>query len=68
MSAFKDYLGDAVYADTDGYGIILTTEDGISTTNTIVLEPEVLAALNRYAERIRQHFKEQAQLEAKQKG
>lgn len=50
----KTYLGDAVYADFDGIHIILTTEDGISTTNTIFLEPAVLEALNRYADRLRQ--------------
>lgn len=44
----KTYLGDGVYADFDGYGIVLTTENGISVTNTIVLEPEVYFALERY--------------------
>lgn len=47
------YLGDGVYADFDGFSIILTTEDGISITNRIVLEPEVLAALTTYVERLR---------------
>ena len=49
----KDYLADGVYASFDGYGIVLTTENGIEATNTIVLEPEVLRALNRYVERIK---------------
>ena len=40
----KTYLGDAVYVDIGAYGITLTTEDGISATNTIYLEPEVIAA------------------------
>lgn len=44
----KVYLGDAVYAEFDGHGIVLTTEDGISATNTIVLEPEVWNGLVRY--------------------
>ena len=44
----KVYLGDGVYADFDGYHIVLTTEDGIETTNTIYLEAAVLNALNRY--------------------
>jgi len=44
----KAYLGDAVYADFDGYSIVLTTENGIETTNTIVMEPEVWAALKDY--------------------
>lgn len=54
MSKHKDYLGDGCYADFDGFGIILTTENGIETTNQIYLEPEVLAALNRYNERMRE--------------
>ena len=39
----KVYLGDAVYVTFDGYHVVLTTEDGIRTTNSIYLEPEVLA-------------------------
>ena len=46
----KQYLGDAVYADTENEMIKLTTEDGISVSNTIYLEPEVFAALLRYVE------------------
>ena len=51
----KQYLGDGVYVDHDPhFGIRLTTEDGYSATNTIVLEPEVFAALVEYAERLNQ--------------
>lgn len=46
----KSYLGDAVYVNFDGYYLILTTEDGVSSTNTILLEPEVYAALVRYVQ------------------
>ena len=47
----KRYLGDGVYADFDPQrGIVLTTEDGVSVTNTIVLETEVYIALERFAE------------------
>lgn len=42
------YLGDAVYVDHDERGLVLTTENGIEATNTIVLEPEVWAALVQY--------------------
>lgn len=38
----KRYLGDGVYAAFDERGVVLTTENGIETTNTIVFEPEVL--------------------------
>ena len=48
----KTYLGDAVYAEiNEANQIVLTTEDGISTTNTICLEPEVLEALLAFAKR-----------------
>lgn len=52
MSQLKDYLGDGVYADFDGFQITLTTENGIDVTNTIVLEPEVMAALKNYEVRV----------------
>lgn len=52
MSANKDYLGDSVYADFDGRGIVLTTDNGTGASNTIYMEPEVLRALNRFYERM----------------
>lgn len=53
MSANKDYLGDGVYADYDGYQIALTAEDGTQVTNgPIFLEPAVLVALGRYCGRM----------------
>ncbi len=56
--ARKEYLGDAVYADIDAYGaLVLTTEDGLRATNRIVLEPEVLAALEGYLKRARDRVK-----------
>jgi len=41
----KYYLGDGVYAEFDGYHIVLTTENGDSITNTIYLDPEVVRSL-----------------------
>ena len=42
----KAYLGDAVYAEVDAlHRIILTTEDGDGISNTIIVEPEVMASL-----------------------
>ena len=44
----KTYLGDSVYVDSnDGFGIVLTTENGLPTdpSNQIYLEPEVLGVL-----------------------
>lgn len=49
----KDYLGDSVYADFDGYGIVLTTENGYGPSNTIYLEPNVQSALRVYQDRIK---------------
>jgi hypothetical protein len=45
----KQYLGDGVYADLSNLpqSLTLTTEDGYRATNTIVMEPEVLLALER---------------------
>jgi len=47
---FKEYLGDGVYAawDEDLYAVVLTTENGIDVTTTIVLEPEVLDTLKKW--------------------
>lgn len=47
----KEYIGDGVYADRDDRGLVLTTENGIRVTNEIILEPEVLSSLVRYAQR-----------------
>jgi len=49
----KSYLGDGAYVDFDGWAIVLTTEDGISVTNRVVLEPEVFRALEAYVARMR---------------
>ena len=48
----KDYLGDGAYVKFDGYHVVLTTEDGINITNTVALEPSVLAAFKRYIDRL----------------
>lgn len=48
MTTMKVYLGDGVYCEWDGYALVLTTEDGASVTNRIVLESEVYAALVEY--------------------
>jgi hypothetical protein len=49
----KQYIGDGVYADFDGYTVTLTTENGTGITNTIYLEPEVLQELEGYVNRLR---------------
>lgn len=48
----KVYLGDSVYAQFDGYHIVLTTENGMGVTNEILLEPQVYVALIDYATKL----------------
>ncbi len=44
----KIYLGDGVYAAHDGFGVWLTAEDGITATDGIYIEPNVLEALGKW--------------------
>ena len=44
----KKYIGDGVYADFNGYEIVLTAEDGTNILNTIYLDPGVLSNLVAY--------------------
>ena len=37
----KQYVGDGVYVDFDGFGFNVYTSNGIDTTNEIYLEPSV---------------------------
>lgn len=43
----KIYIGDSVYLQYDGYGLILTTENGLPTdpSNEIYIEPAVFKNL-----------------------
>jgi len=52
----KTYLGDGVYAAIENGMIKLTTENGISPTNTIYLEPQVYDSLTKWVA----HISEQA--------
>ena len=47
----EDYLGDAVYAKFNEYGQIELRVNDHRNPNCIVLEPEVLDALNRFSVR-----------------
>ncbi len=49
----KMYIGDGVYVAFDGFSLVLTTENGIEVTNTIVLEPQVWEALDNYVEKLK---------------
>jgi hypothetical protein len=62
----KAYLGDGVYAEANQYGaIVLTTENGIATTNRIMLEPEVLVTFERWLRACREWAKVEADRAAK---
>lgn len=60
-----EYLGDSVYAEWDGYHVILTTRNGYpdDPRNRIALEGEVWAKLVEYAERVERASKHQAYLD-----
>ena len=49
---YREYLGDGVYVDFDGFALVLTTENVIRITNTIVLEPDVYDALLAYVKQL----------------
>lgn len=58
----KAYLGDGVYVDFDGHALVLTTENGIQVTNTIVLESDVYSNLLEYVNRLKDEAKNAEQL------
>ena len=50
----KQYLGDGVYVDFDGFRLIMTVENGYLTTDTIYIEfPSVFTSLLEYCQRLR---------------
>lgn len=55
----KDYLGDSVYIEDNGYGITLTTENGYGPIYTIVMEPEVIEAFINYINRLKEYYKKE---------
>jgi hypothetical protein len=52
MDEQKSYLGDSVYADFDGFAIILTTENGYGPNNWIYMEPMIVDAFIGYVKRL----------------
>jgi hypothetical protein len=53
MPEKKTYLGDGVYYELRDGRVVLTTENGLSATNVIFLEPEVVA---KFLERLGNDF------------
>ena len=47
----KAYLGDGVYVGHDGYHVWLYTDNGITVSNTIALEPPVLYTFDLWRKR-----------------
>lgn len=58
----RTYLGDSVYADYDGFSLILTTrnDDG-PPLNEIVMEPSVIKAFNLYCQSVAQVIREEVE-------
>jgi hypothetical protein len=50
----KKYIGDAVYAEFDGYHVVLTTENGEFASNTIYLDSHVRYALFQFIRAVNQ--------------
>lgn len=48
----KTYIGDGVYADVVPHEVVLTTENGVSVTNRIVLGPREIVTLVELLERL----------------
>lgn len=48
----KRYLGDSVYAEFDGFALVIYLNNGDGPFNRIVLEPEVFAALHEFVNEI----------------
>ncbi len=47
---FKDYMGDGVYIDGKNLNdFVLTTENGVSITNTIHIDLDMIKRIQRYA-------------------
>ena len=53
----KAYIGDSVYIEFDGRGIILTTENGLGPSNTIYMEPEVVNSFLAFLDCIKKGLK-----------
>jgi hypothetical protein len=51
----KQYLGDSVYVEPDGFGgLKLTTDNGEGPTNAIIIDPYVLAAFLKYLDELKE--------------
>lgn len=53
-SSLKTYLGDSVYADIENGMVKLTTENGFGASNTVYMEPVVVANFERWLAKLRE--------------
>jgi hypothetical protein len=49
----EGYIGDGVYVEYDGFGIILRANDPNFPSDTIYLEPNVITDLNTFYDRVK---------------
>lgn len=56
----KEYLGDSVYVEFDGFGLTLTTNNGYpdDPRNEIYLEPKIVENMIKYFDKIKEIIKE----------
>jgi hypothetical protein len=47
-TSFCSYLGDGLYADFDGFNVVLSAENGEYSHDTVYLEPGVVASFKRW--------------------
>jgi hypothetical protein len=52
----REYLGDGVYADFDGFQIWVAANDGIRDYARVALEPAVMKALDNYRKRLNEEY------------
>ena len=48
----RDYIGDGVYVEYDGFGIIANANDCDNPTDSVYFEPSVVEAFIRFAKRM----------------
>jgi hypothetical protein len=63
----REYLGDSVYVRMDEWGVVtMTTENGYpdDPRNTIIMEPEVVRAFQRWHARMMEKARQEAAMKA----
>lgn len=59
-TALRNYLGDGLFADFDGFNVVLSAENGQYSHDTVYLEPSVVKSFGNFlADRIAPLFKQE---------